>query len=63
MNCGDDECATEKTEAREFAYFSGIATGRRGERERIIRIFENEQYRFGKAFVDEIIQIIKGEKK
>ena len=54
---------TEKTKAKEFAYFSGIATGRRGERERIIRIFENEQYRFGKAFVDEIIQITKGEKK
>ena len=63
MNCGDDECATEKTEAKEYAFFSGIYTGRRGERERIIKLFENEQYRFGKAFVDEIIQIIKGEKK
>lgn len=63
MNCGDDECMTEKTEAREFAYFSGITTGRNGERERIIKLFQNEQYRFGKAFVDEIIQIIKGEKK
>lgn len=63
MNCGDDECMTEKTEAKEFAYFSGITTGRNGERERIIKLFQNEQYRFGKAFVDEIIQIIKGEKR
>lgn len=63
MNCGDEECMTEKTEAKEFAYFSGITTGRNGERERIIKLFQNEQYRFGKAFVDEIIQIIKGEKR
>jgi hypothetical protein len=62
MSC-DDECAVEKAEAKEWAYFSGITTGRNGERERVIKLFQNEQYRFGKAFVDEIIQIIKGEKK
>jgi hypothetical protein len=62
MNC-DDECAADKTEAKEFAYFSGLLTGRKNERERIVKLFQNEQYRFGKAFVDEIIQIIKGEKK
>jgi hypothetical protein len=63
MNCGDEECMTEKTEAKEFAYFSGITTGRNGERERIIKLFENEQYRYGQAFVDHIIQIIKGQKR
>jgi hypothetical protein len=36
MNCGDDECMTEKTENKEFAYFSGITTGRNGERKRIL---------------------------
>jgi hypothetical protein len=35
MNC-DDECAAEKTEAKEFAYFSGITTGILGERKRIL---------------------------
>ncbi len=35
MNC-DDECAADKTEAKEFAYFSGITTGRLGERKRIL---------------------------
>jgi hypothetical protein len=35
--CTDcDECATEKTEAKEFAYFSGLLTGRKNERERIL---------------------------
>ena len=62
MNC-DEECAADKTEAKEYAYFSGITTGRNSERNRIIKLFVNQEYRFGKAFVDEIIQIIKGEKK
>lgn len=38
-------------------------TARDAERKRILELFEHQQYRFGKAFVDEIIQIIKGEKK
>ena len=62
MNC-DEDCAAEKTEAKEFAYFSGITTGRNSERNRIIKLFVNQEYRFGKAFVDEIIQIIEGEMK
>jgi hypothetical protein len=37
--------------------------GKNRERERIIKLFQHEQYRFGQDFVDEIIQIIKGEKK
>jgi hypothetical protein len=41
MNCGDDECMTEKTEAKEFAYFSGITTGRNGERNRIIDLLRD----------------------
>lgn len=40
MNCGDDECMTEKTEAKEFAYFSGLLSGRKNERERIIKLIE-----------------------
>lgn len=58
-----DECATEKTEAKEFAYFSGIVTGCNHERKRIIGLFENEQYRYGQEFVDHIIQIINGVKR
>jgi ribosomal protein L18 len=42
MNCGDDECMTEKTEAKEFAYFSGLLTGRKNERERIIKLIETD---------------------
>ena len=37
MSC-DDECAVEKTEAKEFAYFSGLLSGRKNERERIIKL-------------------------
>jgi hypothetical protein len=37
MNC-DEECAADKAEAKEFAYFSGITTGRLGERKRIIEL-------------------------
>jgi len=62
MSC-NDECAVEKTEAKEFAHFSGFVKGRNSERERIIKLFENEQYRYGQDFVDHIIQIIKGEKR
>jgi hypothetical protein len=42
MNC-DEECAAEKTEAKEFAYFSGITTGRNGERKRILEIINDLQ--------------------
>jgi hypothetical protein len=62
MSC-TDECATDKTEAREFAYFSGLSAGAKAERDRIIELFETQNYRYGKVFVDEIIQIIKGEKE
>jgi len=62
MNC-DEECAADKAEAKEFAYFCGLLTGRKNERERIIKLFENEQYRYGQDFVDHIIQIINGVKK
>lgn len=43
MSCCDqcDECATEKTEAKEFAYFSGIVTGLNVERNRIIEGLRN----------------------
>ena len=40
MNCGDDDCMTEKTEAKEFAYFSGLLSGRKNERERIIKLLQ-----------------------
>ena len=39
MNC-DEECAADKAEAKEFAYFSGLLSGRKNERERIIKLLE-----------------------
>jgi hypothetical protein len=62
MSCSD-ECAVEKTEAKEFAYFSGMSFGAKAERDRIIELFETQNYRYGKVFVDEIIKLIKGEKE
>ena len=41
MNC-DEECAADKTEAKEFAYFSGLLSGRKNERERIIKLIETD---------------------
>jgi hypothetical protein len=41
MNC-DDQCAAEKTEAKEFAYFSGLLSGRKNERERIMKLIETD---------------------
>ena len=35
---GCDECATDKTEAKEFAYFSGIAKGVSMELSRVISV-------------------------
>lgn len=37
MSC-NDECAVEKAEAKEFAYFEGIKTGVERERSRILRL-------------------------
>lgn len=37
MTCSD-ECAVEKTEAKEFAYLAGLSHGRENERERIIKL-------------------------
>ena len=62
MSCNDN-CAVDKAEAKEFAYFRGLAKGAQIEQERITRLFDDQKYRFGKAFVDEIIQIIKGAKQ
>jgi len=62
MSCNDN-CAVEKTEAKEFAYFSGMSFGAKAERDRIIELFETQNYRYGKVFVDEIIKLIKGEKQ
>jgi hypothetical protein len=62
MTC-DDECAADKAEAKEWAYFSGLSFGAKAERDRIIELFETQNYRYGKVFVDEIIKLIKGEKQ
>jgi hypothetical protein len=69
MTC-DEECAAEKTEAKEYAYFSGIVTGRNGERERIIKLLEQlkePDMKFHKfqtlVNVNRIIALIKGEKR
>jgi hypothetical protein len=58
MNC-DEECAAEKTEAKEFAYFSGITTGRIGERKRILELLETERVRYGSVLVNELIELLK----
>jgi hypothetical protein len=57
MNC-DEECAAEKTEAKEFAYFSGITTGRIGERKRIMELLETERVRYGSVLVNELIELL-----
>jgi len=62
MTC-DEECAIDKAEAKEFAYFSGLSAGAKAERDRIIELFETQNYRYGRVFVDEIIKLIKGEKQ
>ena len=40
MSC-TDECATDKTEAREFAYFSGLSAGAKAERKRILNLIKS----------------------
>ena len=57
MNC-DEECAAEKAEAKEFAYFSGITTGRNGERKRIIEALEGQRIRYGRPFINDILEAI-----
>lgn len=53
-----DECATEKTEDKEFAYFSGIVTGRNDERKRIIEALEEQRVRYGTPFIKDILEAI-----
>jgi hypothetical protein len=58
MNC-DEECAAEKTEAKEFAYFSGLLSGRKNERERIIKLLKWDTR---PALLTELLQLLeKGE--
>jgi DNA-binding TFAR19-related protein (PDSD5 family) len=58
MNC-DDECAADKTEAKEFAYFSGLLTGRKNERERVIKLLKWDTR---PASLTELLQLLeKGE--
>jgi hypothetical protein len=73
--CSCDECATEKTEDKEFAYFSGLLTGRKNERERIIKLLDEQSNCFHKtgvgtvAGIDDVIcncdaiALIKGHNK
>ena len=62
--CETCDAQVEDNEQTFFAgYYKGIGLGVDSERKRVLELLENQQYRFGKAFVDEIIQIIKGEKK
>jgi hypothetical protein len=49
---------TEKTEAKEFAYFSGLLTGRKNERERIIKALEEQRIRYGTPFINDILEAI-----
>lgn len=36
-----EQCAVEKTEAKEFAYFSGLSKGAQRERERILNLIKS----------------------
>jgi len=60
-----DECATEKTEDKEFAYFSGLLTGRKNERERIIKLLDKALVYDEPVVIerDRLIALIKGENK
>jgi len=40
MSC-TNECANEKTEAKEFAYFSGLSAGAKAERKRILNLIKS----------------------
>jgi hypothetical protein len=57
MTC-DDECAADKAEAKEWAYFSGITTGRIGERKRILELLENQRVGYGSVLVNELIELL-----
>jgi hypothetical protein len=57
MSC-DDECAVEKTEAKEWAYFSGITTGRLGERKRILALLEAQRVGYGSVLINELIELL-----
>jgi hypothetical protein len=57
MNC-DDECAAEKTEAKEYAYFSGMTTGRNYERKRILALLEAQRVGYGSVLVNELIELL-----
>jgi len=57
MTC-DDECAADKAEAKEWAYFSGITTGRLGERKRILELLENQRVGYGSVLINELIELL-----
>ena len=57
MNC-DEECAAEKTEAKEYAYFSGMTTGRNYERKRILALLEAQRVGYGSVLVNELIELL-----
>ena len=40
MTC-DEECALDKAEAKEFAYFSGLSAGAKAERIRILNLIKS----------------------
>jgi hypothetical protein len=57
VNC-DEECAAEKTEAKEFAYFSGLLSGRKNERKRILALLEAQRVGYGSVLVNELIEML-----
>lgn len=57
MNC-DEECAAEKTEAKEYAYFSGMTTGRNYERKRILELLEAQRVGYGSVLINELIELL-----
>ena len=58
MSCSE-ECAVDKTEAKELAYFSGLLSGRKNERERILKLLKWDTR---PALLTELLQLLeKGE--
>lgn len=57
MSC-NDECAVEKAEAKEYAYFSGLTTGSKYQRKRILELLEAERVRYGSVLINELIDLL-----
>ena len=58
MSC-NDECAVEKAQAKEHAYFSGLGKGSELKSKRIREILENQRVRYGSVLINELIELLE----